>query len=65
MKNCNYNKAKLIYKLSKLSYFIEQFGKKDADNNGCKKLMQEVQKEIDEQIHKLKEALCEQCSECK
>jgi len=58
--NCNYDKTKLLYKLSKLASFIEKHSIKDAEKDGhplCAEEYKELKRDLESHIEKLRMAV--------
>ena len=58
--NCNYNKVKIFYKLSKLSNFIEKHALQDAEKDGhplCAEELKELKNDLDKHAEKIREAI--------
>ena len=58
--NCNYNKAKILYKLMKLDGFIEKHAIKDAEKDGhplCAEECRELKRSLEMHIEKLRMAI--------
>ena len=56
MKNCKYNKIKLMHKLNKISWFIEKYAKNDATNDGdneCCEHLKKMQADLDKHVNDL------------
>lgn len=59
--NSTYNKTKLLYELSKIIWFIDKHALKDAQDAGdreCAELLNQIKKEAEKNIEKLKVAMC-------
>lgn len=60
LKDCNYNKAKLLHYLSKLLSFIQRHAKEDAKKDGhkeCAVMYEELEADLEKHINNLKEAV--------
>jgi hypothetical protein len=60
LSGCNYGKTKVLYKLAKLSAYIEKHAIEDAKAAGhplCAKMFEEMKADIDRNIDKLKAAI--------
>ena len=58
--NCNYDKTKLLYKVSALAAFIEKHAIKDAERDGhplCAEEYMELKKDLDRHMEKLRMAV--------
>lgn len=59
--NTSYNKIKLLYKLSDLSWFIEKHAILDAQNAGdpaCAEMLIALQRDMQKHIEKLQRSAC-------
>lgn len=59
--NGSYNKIKLLYKLSELSWFIEKHAILDAQSAGdpaCAETMLALQRDLQKHIEKLQRSVC-------
>jgi hypothetical protein len=62
MDNCTYNKMKLLKDLALIDAFIGRHGKKDAKSakhNGCEKMLEQLQRDIQKHMKNLKTVLAE------
>jgi hypothetical protein len=60
LRNCNYDKIRLLHDLSRIAWYIDKHAKKDADEENhpmCKELYQELHKDLEKHIEKLKQAV--------
>lgn len=60
LKNCCYNKLKLLYKTSKILWFIEKHGIEDAkkaNDENCYILLEEMKKDLEKHVQKLEQLL--------
>ena len=58
--NCNYDKTKLLAKISKISMFIEKHAIKDAEKDGhplCVDEYKELKQDIERHLEKLRLAI--------
>ena len=58
--NCNYNKTKLLYKIMKMSMFVEKHAIKDAEKDShplCAEEYRELKNDLDRHIEKLRLAV--------
>ena len=58
--NCNYNKTKLLAKISKITGFIEKHAIKDADKDGhplCAEEYKELKTDLERHVEKLRVAI--------
>ena len=58
--NCNYNKTKVLYKLSVLASFIDKHAMKDADKDGhplCAEEFRELRQELERHAEKIRAAI--------
>ena len=58
--NCNYNKTKILYKISKIDEFIEKHAIKDAEKDGhplCAEEWKEIKRDLDRHVEKLRMAI--------
>ena len=58
--NCNYNKTKLLYKISKIAVFIEKHAIKEAEKDGhplCAEEYKELKQDLERHIEKLRMAV--------
>ena len=58
--NCNYDKIKLLYKISKIANFIEKHAINDAENDGhplCAEEYRELRNDIGRHMEKLRAAV--------
>lgn len=56
LKDCDYNKVKILTELSKLCWHLKRFAKKDAKkhkHDPCHKIMVSLEKDLEKYIHKL------------
>jgi hypothetical protein len=59
--NTSYNKIKLLYKLSALSWFIEKHAKPDAQQAGdaqCQEMLNTLHKDIQQYLERLQKTMC-------
>lgn len=59
LNNCNYDKIKLLYKVSKLASFIERHAIKDAKANGhqnCVDIYNELKDDLERHLESLRRA---------
>jgi len=57
LSNCNYDKIKLLYKVSKTIGFIEKHAIKDAEKDNhpkCAEIYRELQKDLEKHLDKLR-----------
>jgi len=57
LKDCRYDKIKLIYEMSKLAWFIEKHAKENAkkeNDNACHAACQELLKDLERHIEVFK-----------
>lgn len=60
LSGCNYGKTKILFKLAKISAYIEKYAIEDANASGhplCAKLFEEMKADLDKYQDKLKEAI--------
>lgn len=60
--NCKYNKIKLLHELCSMSWFIEKHAISDAkavNDNECIKILEEVKKDLEKSIEKLRKVTFE------
>lgn len=60
MCNCNFDKTKLLYKLTKIASFIEKHAMKDAERDGhplCADEYKELKQDLDRHLEKLRMAI--------
>ena len=60
MNNCNYDKTKILYKISKLSGFIEKHAIRDAEHEGhplCTEEYKELKQDLERHAEKLRMAV--------
>ena len=58
--NCNYDKTKILYKLSKLAVFIEKHAMHDANKDGhplCAEEYKELKHDLERHAEKLRVAI--------
>lgn len=58
--NCNYNKTKLLYKISKVVSFIEKHAVRDAEKDGhplCAEEYKELKQDLERHAEKLRVAV--------
>ncbi len=58
--NCNYNKTKLLYKISKVVSFIEKHAIRDAEKDGhplCAEEYKELKQDLERHAEKLRVAV--------
>lgn len=58
--NCNYNKTKILYKILKLSAFIDRHAVKEAEKDGhplCAQEYKELKKDLERHTEKLRAAI--------
>jgi hypothetical protein len=57
LKDCNYNKIRLLHDLSRINNFIKKHAKEDAEkakgHEGCRKVYAELEKDLEKHINKL------------
>ena len=59
--NSTYNKVKLIYKLSRMIWFIDKHGLLDANNSGDKECLDNLvalKKDLEKHLEKLQISVC-------
>ena len=55
LKNCNYNKIKVLHDLSRIKWFIDNHAVADAKKDGhplCAEMFREVSEQLDKLMHK-------------
>ncbi len=60
MDNCTYNKFKLIHELSRLTGFIERYGRKDAraaKHGQCEKALEALHQDLHKHMEQLRKQL--------
>lgn len=58
MNNCSYDKIKILHKLSKIVFFIDQFALKDSkDLSECNKIYLEIKQNLEKDMEKLKKVI--------
>ena len=60
LSNCNYDKAKILVKLSKIARFIEKHAVEDAERDGhplCAEEYRELKQDIERHTEKLRMAI--------
>lgn len=60
MDNCSYNKIKLLHELSKLTGFIDKYGRKDAKSakhQGCHQLLNQLHQDLHGHMEKLRKEI--------
>ena len=60
LKDCNYDKIRLLAELSKIVWFIENHAKKDAEKENhplCYAMYDELQKDLEKHMEKLRLAI--------
>ena len=60
LSNCNYDKTKLLAKISKIAGFIEKHAIKDAEKDGhplCAEEYQELKQDLERHLEKLRMAV--------
>ena len=60
LSNCNYNKTKLLYNISKIAVFIEKHAIKEAEKDGhplCAEEYKELKQDLERHIEKLRLAV--------
>ena len=58
--NCNYDKTKLLYKLSALASFLEKHAIRDAEHDGhplCAEEYKELKQDLERHMEKLRAAV--------
>lgn len=58
--NCNYDKAKLLYKLSKIAGFVDKHAIKDAEHDShplCAEEYKELKQDLERHMEKLRIAI--------
>ena len=58
--NCNYDKAKLLYKIAKLASFVEKHAIKDAEKDNhplCAEEYRELKQDLERHMEKLRLAI--------
>ena len=58
--NCNYNKTKVLYKLSALATFIDKHAVRDAEKDGhplCGQEFIELKHDVEKHMEKIREAI--------
>lgn len=61
LKNCHYDQVKLLYKLSKTAWFIEQHAKANAkkeNNTACIALLENLEKDLKKYVEQLDMLVC-------
>lgn len=59
--HCTYDKIKLLHELSKLTWFVEKHGKRDAQAAGdsaCFDMFEELAIDLQKHVEKLEKTLC-------
>lgn len=56
MENCTYDKIKILHKLSKIIYFIDQYALKDSKGE-CNKVYMEIKQNLEKDMEKLKKVI--------
>ncbi len=59
--NSTYNKVKLIYKLSRIIWFIDKHGLLDSNNSGDKECLDNLvalKKDLEKHLEKLQKSVC-------
>ncbi len=61
LRNCDYNKVKLMHDLSGAAWFLKQFCHKDAQKccTECKTLFAKIQKDLEKSIEQLHKSIKE------
>ncbi|MBM3200382.1 hypothetical protein FJZ53_05570 [Candidatus Woesearchaeota archaeon] len=60
LRDCNYNKVKLLHDLSKITSYIRRHAKKDAEQEGhvlCTSMYEELEADLEKHIEKLRLAV--------
>ncbi len=60
LSNCNYNKTKLLYKISKIAAFIEKNAIRDAEKDNhplCAEEYKELKNDLERHLEKLRMAV--------
>ena len=60
LSNCNYNKTKVLYKISKIVAFIDKNALHDSENDGhpfCKEEYMELKHDLERHMEKLRMAI--------
>ena len=60
MCNCNYNKTKLLYKITKIASFLEKHAIRDAEKDNhplCAEECKELKQDLERHIEKLRMAI--------
>lgn len=60
LNNCNYDKIRLLHDLSRIAWYIQKHAKNDAKQENyalCKSMYNELGKDIEKHIEKLKAAI--------
>lgn len=58
--NCNYDKTKLLYKITKIAAFIDKHAVKDSERDGhplCAEEYKELKQDLERHIEKLRAAV--------
>lgn len=58
--NCNYNKTKLLYKISKIAAFLDKHAVRDAEKDNhplCAEEFKELKQDLDKHLEKLRMAV--------
>ncbi len=68
LKDCNYDKTRLLYELSRLLGYLKRHAKEDAEKEGHKKcisMYEEMEADLEKHLEKLKMAIAEASKEGK
>lgn len=60
LKNCNYNKVRLLHDLSRVVWYLKKHAKEDAKKEGhelCAGMCEEIEADLEKHIDKLKQAI--------
>lgn len=60
LKNCNYDKIRLLHDLSRIAWHLDKHAKEDAKNGGhdwCGGMYEELRLDLEKHIGKLKQAI--------
>ena len=60
LKDCNYNKVRLLHDLSRIVWYLKKHAKEDAKTEGhelCYAMYEELEKDLEKHMDKLKQAI--------
>ena len=60
LKDCNYNKIRLLHDLSRIVWYLKKHAKEDAKKSGhelCHTMCEELEQDLEKHIEKIRQAI--------